>query len=140
MDIFKFKGKPTQERFGAVWTFSRQHYEHNIIYVLFYLLIFCQCAVLNDVHSTWGVVPRHLLYLEKVLSCHPRHTCCCTTQQQHTHQPRPMHFDEKMSLCPSTTPSDDDASENRRSSQLTAVSLSVPETLDPPCLYTPTAD
>lgn len=116
--MFKFK-----ERFGCLQNGDNHKF-------LVYLLILFQCAVLNDVHSTWGVVPRHLLYLEKVFSRDPRHTYSGTTQQQHSPQPRPTHFDKKMSLFLSTTPVDYDQ-ENRRSRQRTVGSLSVSETLDP---------
>ena len=49
--------------------------------MLGYLLIFIQCAVLNDIHPSWSIVPRHLLYSEEVFPCHSRDTHCCTKQQ-----------------------------------------------------------
>lgn len=69
-----------------------QHNQDNVL--CSYLLILLQCAVLNDVHPTRGVVPRHLFYPEEVLSPHPRHTYCCATQQQHSPQPQLVHFED----------------------------------------------
>lgn len=49
--------------------------------MLGYLLVFIQCAVLNDVIPSWSIVPRHLLYSEEVFPCCSRDTHCCTKQQ-----------------------------------------------------------
>lgn len=78
-----------------------QYNQDNAVYL--YLLIFLHCAVLNDVHPSWGVVPSHLLYPEEVLSPHPRHTYCCPAQQQHHPEPQQMHSEDKV-LQPQVSP------------------------------------